>query len=291
MLRCNVCGQETSEEVERGQVASNIRAFRQESFGLWRCPGCQSLHASEEVDLAHYYAGYPLHDMSGSPQWMLKAMYGGFLKRLQEHGFDTQQELLDYGCGAGELLSFLREAGYPHVSGFDEYSEAYSDTSVLSKRYDVVISQDVIEHVPEPLELVKTLDGLCKPGGLVLIGTPNAEAIALSNAQYRIQTLHQPYHRHILSKRMLKTLGQDLGWELLRYYPTMYTNTAVPFVNTAFVHHYLRCFDDTLDLAFEPIKIGSWRLWTPLTLWYAFFGCWNAPETDVMAVFRTASQA
>ena len=131
-----------------------------------------------------------------------------------------------------------------------------------------------------------TLGALAKPGGLVVIGTPNADAIDLENPEERVHTLHQPYHRHIVSSEALRELGTGLGWELLKYYPTMYSNTRVPFVNTPFVTHYFRCFDDTVDVALEPIKLTSWKLWTPATLWRALAGSYFAPETDVMAVFR-----
>ena len=101
-----------------------------------------------------------------------------------------------------------------------------------------------------------------------------------------MHTLHQPYHRHILSKRALQGLGKELGWELLEYYPTMYANTGVPGVNSAFLEHYFKCHDNNCDLAVEPIKLSSWKLYTPVTLAHFLFGSFWPPECDVMAVFR-----
>ena len=120
----------------------------------------------------------------------------------------------------------------------------------------------------------------------IVIGTPNAEAIDLTHPEQRIHALHQPYHRNILSKTALQTLGKNLGWELLQYYPTMYANTLVPAVNSSFVFHYFECFDNNCDLVVEPIKVNSWRIWSPVTLGHALFGYFFAPESDVMAVFR-----
>ena len=93
-----------------------------------------------------------------------------------------------------------------------------------------------------------------------MIGTPNAEAIDLQDPEPRVHTLHQPYHRHILSKRALQALGKELGWELLRYYPTMYANTLMPGANTAFVEHYFG-YDNNCDLAVEPLSFGNWKLY------------------------------
>lgn len=286
-MHCNICGQESGSEVEQASVRSNVRKFASETFAVWRCPHCLSIHARDEVDLAHYYADYPFHKLQDSKvDWMLGAMYRNLLRRLTQSGVTQESRILDYGCGSGLFLSYLRKQGYAQVFGYDEYSERYSDKSVLSEPYDCVMTQDVIEHVPEPQAFVKAMHGHARPGGVIVVGTPNAEAIDLQYPEARVHTLHQPYHRHILSKRALLTLGQDLGWQLLRYYPTMYANTRVPAVNSAFLTYYFQCFDNQVDLAIEPIKLSSWKLWSPVTLAHALFGSYWAPECDVMAIFR-----
>lgn len=286
MPYCNICETESPSEVERARVRSNVRRFMEEDFEVWRCPTCQSIHASDEVDLAHYYAEYPFHKLGEMDlDWMLSAMYRNLLARLKTHGFALDKSLLDYGCGSGHFLKLCRDEGYTAVAGYDAYSEHFTDRSVLDAKYDVVMSQDVLEHVESPREHLKTLGNLVKPGGLVVVGTPNAASIDLKNPEPRVHTLHQPYHRHIASSSALRAMGEAMGWTLKKYYPTMYSNTRVPFVNTPFVTHYFRCFDNTVDLALEPIHMGSWKLWTPQTLGLALFGSFFAPESDVMAVF------
>ena len=39
-------------------------------------------------------------------------------------------------------------------------------------QYDVVIADNVLEHVADPVTAVRTLHALCRPGGLVIIVTP-----------------------------------------------------------------------------------------------------------------------
>jgi SAM-dependent methyltransferase len=286
-MHCNVCGAATSGDVEEARVRSNVRKFAHETFAVWRCPSCLSIHARDEVDLAHYYADYPFHKLSEtSVDWMLQAMYRNLLSRLRRAGVNESSRVLDYGCGSGLFLSYLRARSFTDAQGYDEYSERFSDRSVLAEPFDCVLAQDVIEHVADPQAFVRLVHGLTKPGGVIALGTPNAEAIDLQRPEERVHTLHQPYHRHILSKRALHELGKDLGWELLEYYPTMYANTRVPGVNSAFVNHYFSCHDDNCDLAVEPIKLSSWKLYTPVTLAHFLFGSFWAPESDVMVVFR-----
>jgi len=217
---------------------------------------------------------------------MLKAMYRNLVNRLKKAGLRKEHTILDYGCGSGLLVDYLRSAGYSNAIGFDAYSSRFCDGRILDQTFDFIISQDVIEHVDEPWDLLQTLDRSSQPGTVIALGTPNAESIDMNDPERRVHTLHQPYHRHILSKTALLGVGEKLGWKRLRYYPTMYTNTLVPFVNIRFVTYYFSCFDNTLDLSLEPIQINSWRLWSPLTLFYGLFGYFFAPETDVMAVYQ-----
>src|SRR5437899_2976761 len=75
---------------------------------------------------------------------------------------------------------------------------------------------------------------LTRPGAGIALGTPNADVIDLGKPEAFVHTLHAPYHRHILSKSGLLSAGERQGWKPVHYYPTMYSNTKVPFLNEAF---------------------------------------------------------
>lgn len=288
MHHCNICGKTSNGKVEEASVRSNVRKFRDEQFRLWRCPECLSIHATDEVDLAHYYRDYPFHHVGSESEvdWMLQAMYRKQLQRLLDAGLASNHAVLDYGCGGGAFVKFLRAHGFADVQGYDEYSDTFGDKRVLDRRYDVIVTQDVIEHVAEPWDMLNALSQLLAASGVVAIGTPNAEAIDLTQPETRVHTLHQPYHRNILSKRALMTLGDKLGWELLKYYPTMYSNTGLPFANQRFLLHYFQACDDTVDLVAEPVQVNNLKLYTPVTLFWGLFGFFFAAETDVMAIYR-----
>jgi 2-polyprenyl-3-methyl-5-hydroxy-6-metoxy-1,4-benzoquinol methylase len=289
MLRCNICG-ETSSQVEESAVRSNCRKFGETQFRIWRCPSCCSVHATDEVDLAECYRDYPYHQVGkqDKTRWVLNSGYRNLLGRLRKAGLRREHKILDYGCGGGAFVSFLREKGYAAV-GYDEYSEGFSDPSALETKYDLVLSQDVIEHVAEPWEHVRTLSGLVAPGGIVVIGTPNAEAFDLRNPEPSVHALHQPYHRHILSKRALLSIGDRFNWQLLRFYAKTHTATLMPFVNGHFFRHYSLTGDDTLDYVLEPIHLSNWRMYTPSAAFWAFFGYFFEAKDAVMAIFRTSS--
>jgi 2-polyprenyl-3-methyl-5-hydroxy-6-metoxy-1,4-benzoquinol methylase len=288
MMRCNICG-ETSSQVEEGAVRSNCRKFGDTQFRIWRCPKCRSVHATDEVDLAECYRDYPYHQigMQEKGRWVINSGYRNLLGRLRKAGLKRDHKILDYGCGGGAFLSFLRKKGYD-AAGYDEYSEGFNDRSVLETKYDLVLSQDVIEHVLEPWEHVHTLSGLVAPGGVVVIGTPNAEAFDLRNPEPSVHALHQPYHRHILSKRALLSIGDRVNWQLLRFYSKTHTATLMPFVNGHFLRHYCCTGDDTLDYILEPIRFGNPKLYKPSAAFWALFGYFFEATDAVMAIYRAS---
>jgi SAM-dependent methyltransferase len=267
-------------------VRSNIRAYREQAFAVWRCPRCRSLHARDPVNLSDYYAAYPFFALRVDLR--LRLLYDNQLRRLQRAGLTRSSSILDYGTGAGHFVQHLRARGYHRAEGYDEYSPAFRDPAVLEQRYDCVTSQDVLEHVPDPCVLLDRFDQLVVPGGLLAIGTPNADAIDLEDPERHVHALHMPYHRHILSKQALFRAGQSRGWSLQRHYSTQYANTAFPCLNSRFYLHYMRCLDNTLDALLGPPQLVPLLYRLPSTLFWAFWGSLFAEETDIMAIFRTS---
>jgi len=271
-------------ERETASVRSNVRPLNARNFTVWRCPACRSIHAADEVDLDDAYRMYPFFGQK--LDFVLRCGYRRLVRRLRRAGLRPGQRVLDYGCGSGLLVQYLREKGCDAV-GYDPYSPDFGDASLLAERYDAVIAQDVIEHDENPLALLDRLGGLAAPGGLIAIGTPNAAGIDLARAGKYVHPLHQPYHRHILALPALLEAAGRLGWRVQRTYMTPYVN--MPVLSVPMLHYYMRCFDGTLNTLFER-PAGSVRLWlSPETLFYLVLGYWLCDEADIFAVFRKAA--
>jgi SAM-dependent methyltransferase len=100
---------------------------------------------------------------------------------------DTNVRWLDYGCGLGGLVTYLRKHGVAEAYGFDEGFSAkwMSEHEVpsisreqlpeLRGTFDVVTAIEVIEHVTDPIGLMKEIAALLRPGGLFFLTTGNAE--------------------------------------------------------------------------------------------------------------------
>lgn len=100
----------------------------------------------------------------------------------------THPRVLDYGCGIGTTAMKLLQAGY-HVTIADvpgvtlRYAEfrllkhgwqfdvvrVEDDRPRLPRSYDVLVSFDVLEHVPQPDRLMQRLAMSLRPGGIAAI--------------------------------------------------------------------------------------------------------------------------
>jgi len=105
---------------------------------------------------------------------------------------DRSVPMLDIGCGSGVFVRFLRSCGFANVTGVDrsvsETTRAHASgtdgvvcddaRSFLGARrdaYGLVAALNIFEHLrkEEVLDLLRVLHGALRPGGQVLIVTPN----------------------------------------------------------------------------------------------------------------------
>jgi SAM-dependent methyltransferase len=247
---------------------------------LWRCTGCESLHCAEDADLDSYYAEYPLKRQKAG--FGERIGYANRLRLLKRQGFRESDRLLDYGCGAGLFVDMLRDKGLPHVFGYDPFVPGADDERTLSDQYDAVVSYDVIEHDDDPRDFMRRMVPLVRPGGLLAIGTPNADGVELSRKGD--PSLHPPYHRHILSEQMLLALGHEQGLKEVDVHRRSFYDSLVPTVNSRFLWGYLEK-SGVLDTAVEPPRTDL-ILKSPTLLFSAFFGYFMPARHYVLVTFR-----
>jgi 2-polyprenyl-3-methyl-5-hydroxy-6-metoxy-1,4-benzoquinol methylase len=286
---CNVCDKPgtLAAAVERLRVWSNVRKFKDDAFTVWRCSGCGSLHSAEAVDLNRYYAEYPPHQMDASKlNFVLRLGCRNRLRILSRQGLRPSHRILDYGCGGGMFLRFLKEEGFSNAAGYDAFVPAFAGRETLEDRYDAVVSWDVIEHVLEPREFFRSLAKVLRPGGLLTIGTPNADRVSLAEEEDRLAPeLHQPYHRHILSEAALIDLGRENWLSPSHVSHRFYMDTLYPFINTRFIWDYTVKTGGYIDAQGEPPRFDV-ILRSPPLLAKAFLGYFAPNRGSMIISFR-----
>jgi len=290
-VQCNLCEEPgtlagaAAAGAEIGEVPCNVREFSRDLFTLWRCTGCGSLHCAEDADLDRYYARYPLKKQKLS--FNDRIGYRNRWRLLQAQGLSISSKILDYGCGAGLFVDYLREQGVENAEGYDHFVPQYAEQRKLQKQYDAVVSYDVIEHSDEPRDFFRSLVDLVKPGGLLVIGTPNAENVSVHRKGD--PSLHVPYHRHILSEKALLALGKEARCEPAQVYERSFYDSLYPTVNSRFMWRYIQKTGGLLDAAVEPPQTGV-VLRSPDLVFFALFGYFFPLGDNIVVSFRTPAR-
>ncbi len=133
--------------------------------------------------------------------------------------------VLDVGCGTGEWMVKMRDLGW-QIEGndFDENAIKVANglglTAKLGSleqqeypdaRFDAVVLNHVIEHVPDPVATIRECARILKPGGRLLVFTPNQDSYGRHVFGKDWRGLEPPRHLHIFNPdsmtRLLKAAG------------------------------------------------------------------------------------
>src|SRR4030095_2097009 len=126
---------------------------------------------------------------------------------------------LDIGCGNGAFLSYLKLHGWnvygvdvspraaevaKSVFDIDVFVGELNDVTFSPESFDFVHMSHVIEHMTEPIETLKRIAGLLKPGRLVYIETPNADSDGFKAMGKYWFPLEAPRHVDLFSPDTLR---------------------------------------------------------------------------------------
>jgi 2-polyprenyl-3-methyl-5-hydroxy-6-metoxy-1,4-benzoquinol methylase len=148
----------------------------------------------------------------------------------------ANKKVLDVGCASGYLARALGERGC-RVSGVEfDPAAAQEAAPALEKivvgdldeidlpaefagsQFDVVVFGDVLEHLRNPLPLLRSVRGMLAPGGAVVISVPNIAHgdVRLSLLQgrfdYRDLGLLDSTHIRFFTRESLRSFLEDAGF-------------------------------------------------------------------------------
>ncbi|WP_246189602.1 class I SAM-dependent methyltransferase [Methylacidimicrobium cyclopophantes] len=150
----------------------------------------------------------------GAIPWPLRKIFPGFLWQFRELGLRLDSPILDYGCGRAHLLLRLRKWGFRRLFGLDPYLPAQElveegitlrkgDWTILRGSFDLLILNHVIEHLEEPLTVLKALREHLAPGGTMLVSTPVADSYGWRKFGNSWAMWDPPRHLHLFTAKAM----------------------------------------------------------------------------------------
>jgi SAM-dependent methyltransferase len=154
------------------------------------------------------------------------------LQLLADRLGGAKGRLLEIGCGAGFFLKAAERAGWDAWGlELSEAGAAFA-TERLGLRvrreqaeragfgdasFDIVVMFDVIEHLLEPIAILRTVHRMLRPGGAVLISTPNLNALSRTALGHGWAVLSPAEHLYYFTEATLTRGLESAGFSGVRF--------------------------------------------------------------------------
>jgi len=217
------------------------------SHNLWRCGGCGmaflEVEPDEEDAPFDEYWDDVNEQIYGDRKVVgeLRRKFGRYLPDVRQRA--PNNRILDLGSGAGIFLDAAHACGFESL-GVEPSSRA---VSICHQRYpDVHVVQglltgdddlprdlgcvtlwDVIEHVPEPGNLLSACTAHLAEGGLLLLETPDEGAVlrllirsaaSISSRLDQRRKIYYRAHRYYFTRRAMEILLRNSGFRVVRFF-------------------------------------------------------------------------
>jgi SAM-dependent methyltransferase len=217
---------------------SRTLLFEKHGFGFARCASCRLVYVSprlRESVLVNEYRGARANELwfdvlTSETQLALdRRKFSDVLARLEPHR--GSGELLDVGCSIGSLLDLARARGWNGTGlelspralahareelGLNVLDATLAEAGFDAGHFDAVALLSVVEHVAEPLELLRECARVLRPGGALYVIVPNVESLACRVLRAQARTFdgrnHLVYFSPATLSNALARTGFAVEW-------------------------------------------------------------------------------
>ena len=146
---------------------------------------------------------------------------------------NKQTEILELGCGSGAFLRMLQQMGYTNARGIDispeqvklarrlgvanvECADIRQALMAFADKFHLIVAIDVVEHFhkEEILPLLEAVRRALKPGGMLLMQSPNADGPFAGRYRYGDFT-----HEIAFTDSSIRQILSGTGFNEIQVYP------------------------------------------------------------------------
>jgi 2-polyprenyl-3-methyl-5-hydroxy-6-metoxy-1,4-benzoquinol methylase len=234
-MQCPLCQSKLSEKIK---AHSQEEATVQE-FVLFKCSECTLLFLEDYAKDRDYLYGEhysPWSHDTGIEREIAKSKKIAFRRQLKVFEKVVQlrgKKTLDIGAGGGYLMECVSEAGAeafgleisPHYASRcqqkfpgqfflgDLFSANFSD-----EKFDIIFMTDVLEHLAEPVRVMREVERILKPGGYLFLISPDTDSWTRKIMR---SSWFQYKHEHVMlyNRKSLEVLLKKNELELQLFLP------------------------------------------------------------------------
>jgi 2-polyprenyl-3-methyl-5-hydroxy-6-metoxy-1,4-benzoquinol methylase len=175
---------------------------------------------------------------------------------IQKIGNLKKKKILDYGCGLGFFLDIAKKQGaITYGSEVNKYCNI-----ILKKKnipninidnfkrnyFDIITLWTVLEHIPNPKNLLRNLKKIIKKNGKILILVPNIESLSARILREKCSMFSGEQHINFFSASTLTKILHAVGFKI------EHLETVISDLGS--INNYLNYYDPYFDSA-KDLKI------------------------------------
>ncbi len=250
MNRCRICNNEKDNKI---YIIREMLFGLRESFEYIKCNSCGCLQIKEyPKNISKYYPDnysayrkeskisdnkfifylrhkklkYCLNNEFSIIGFLLgKSLGCGFEKRLKPAKVDYDSKILDVGTGVGNRLILLRKKGFNNLTGTDIFIKEdifypngvkvfKKDIKEIDEKYDFIMLNHSLEHMPNQLDVLKQLYRILKPEKYILIRIPVVSSFAWQKYNVNWVGIDAPRHYYLHTLKSMEILVNRAGFLL-----------------------------------------------------------------------------
>ncbi|TQD23858.1 class I SAM-dependent methyltransferase [Methanolobus vulcani] len=207
------------------------------NYSLLKCKSCGHVVVAPKMthnEIATLYTEYyPRNEMPAemNTKSIFASKYKIYLegkKTLCHYSIPSKSCCLDIGCGFGESLLYLKhkkcdvygvEADENVLKMAEKYDldvkiGLFEPADYSDQKFDYVTMSQVLEHMLNPIETVKGIHDILKPGGQLIFSVPNSQSLMAKLFKRKWINWHIPYHQQHFTKDSILVLAHKCGFEV-----------------------------------------------------------------------------
>ena len=224
---CNNCGTIVSQaglSAEQAQVRNDSEDFYGREYWL--------SHQSEDL-------GFPNIYQRARQDLPERCLY--WLNTLLTYKLPPAQ-VLEIGCGHGGFVALMQWAGF-HATGLElspwvvDFAKQTFNIPMLlgnieeqqleQQSFDVIVLNDVLEHLSDPVATMRHCISLLKTTGILLVQTPNyiegkTYPDMVANDDPFLENFKSVEHLYLFNKRSVSQLFESLNCHILQHKPALF---------------------------------------------------------------------
>ncbi|KHO22029.1 class I SAM-dependent methyltransferase [Mycolicibacterium setense] len=199
---------------------------------------------------------------------ILRVLLGGDVVRmLAELEVERDARILDVGCGTGALLDRMSRIGFNNLLGADPFISADGessegvplmkrDLSEMDGKFDLLMFNHSLEHVPDPVATLKVAHEKLAAGGMCLARVPTTTSEAWTTYRADWVQADAPRHMVIPSRRGMAMAAERAGLRVVR---TFDDSNLGQFLGSEAYRRDVAVTDPKILRMFGPKQLWEWE--------------------------------